>query len=550
MILSRWLRVVQNCSLLAMVLLAGLLAQGCENQSSEDTRRGPSQTGARGGLFESVAENFDHFEQFETAQILKQTCDRLNQWYLQEKPEVKWQADPLLAGLSEELRGQPDVKLIEGAKFQDPDDGWYLQEAVWLRDVSSAARADQFDDLAVARRLFDWTVRNIKLEPDASGDESKRVRHRPFETLLFGRGTAIERAWLFILLARQQGLDVVYLGLADNAGAVRPWLPALVQGDKLYLFDTALGLPIPGPTPDSVATLDQVIADDGLLRKLDLDAEHSYPVKADDLKHVVAYVEATPPALSRRMALVESRLTGNRKMNLTSPGSTLAERVAKIPHVAEVKLWPMPFEVYLANARRTKEQQMAARKEAVLYQAMPTLRMGRVLHFKGQYDGSKGAKSQYLNARPPDEYIDDYRLPPEVAKQVPRESLAKVEAAQSLLMREAKQAASYWLGLIFFDQQDYPNSIDFLANRTLGTERESPWADAARYNLARAYEAHGDNAKAIELYEADKSSPQSHGNQLRGRWLKEKNAPTEATEPPQPEAAPETPAAAEPAAKS
>ncbi len=550
MILARWLRVVQNYSLLAMVLLAGLLAQGCENQSSEDTRRGPSQTGARGGLFESVAENFDHFEQFETAQILKQTCDRLNQWYLQEKPEVKWQADPLLAGLSEELRGQPDVKLIEGAKFQDPDDGWYLQEAVWLRDVSSAARADQFDDLAVARRLFDWTVRNIKLEPDASGDESKRVRHRPFETLLFGRGTAIERAWLFILLARQQGLDVVYLGLADNEGAVRPWLPALVQGDKLYLFDTALGLPIPGPTPDSVATLDQVIADDGLLRKLDLDAEHPYPVNAADLKHVVAYVEATPPALSRRMALVESRLTGNRKMNLTSPGSTLAERVAKIPHVAEVKLWPLPFEVYLANARRTKEQQMAARKEAVLYQAMPTLRMGRVLHFKGQYDGSKGAKSQYLNARPPDEYIDDYRLPPEVAKQVPRESLAKVEAAQSLLMREAKQAASFWLGLIFFDQQDYPNSIDFLANRTLGTERESPWADAARYNLARAYEAHGDNAKAIELYEADKSSPQSHGNQLRGRWLKEKSAPAEATEPPQPEAAPETPAAAEPAAKS
>jgi hypothetical protein len=549
---------VQNCSLLAMVLLAGLLAQGCENQSSEDTRRGPSQTGARGGLFESVAENFDHLEQFETAQILKQTCDRLNQWYLQEKPEVKWQVDPLLAGLSEELRGQPDVKLIEGAKFQDPDDGWYLQEAVWLRDVSSVARADQFDDLAVARRLFDWTVRNIKLEPDVGGDESKRVWHRPFETLLFGRGTAIERAWLFILLARQQGLDVVYLGLADNNGAVRPWLPALVQGDKLYLFDTALGLPIPGPIPDSVATLDQVIADDGLLRKLDLDAEHPYPVNADDLKHVVAYVEATPPAFSRRMALVESRLTGNRKMNLTSPGSALAERVAKIPHVSEVKLWPMPFEVYLANARRTKEQQMAALKEAVLYQAMPTLRMGRVLHFKGQYDGNEGAKSQYLNARPPDDYIEDYRLPPEVAKQVPRESLAKVEAAQSLLMREAKQAASFWLGLIFFDQQDYPNSIDFLANRTLGTERESPWADAARYNLARAYEAHGENVKAIELYEADKSSPQTHGNQLRGRWLKEKNAPAEATEPqkePQPaakpeqETAPEKPPKAGPEAK-
>jgi hypothetical protein len=186
----------------------------------------------------------------------------------------------------------------------------------------------------------------------------------------------------------------------------------------------------------------------------------------------------------------------------------------------------------------------------VLYQAMPTLKMGRVLHFKGLYDGEKGAKSQYLNARPPDEYIDDFRLPPEVAQKVPRDSLAKVEAAQSLLMREAKQAASYWLGLVFFDQQDYPNSIDFLAKRTLGTERESPWADSARYNLARAYEAAGDHAKAIELYAADKASPQSHGNQLRGRWLKEKAASAEAKEPkaeekPAPE--PEKPAESEPA---
>jgi hypothetical protein len=529
--------------LLATALPMGLLALGCEKQNAEQTRRGPTQSGARGGLFESVAENFDHFEDFETEQILKQTCDRLNQWYLQEKPEVKWQLDPLLAGLSEELRGQPEMKMIEGAKFQDPEDGWYLQEAVWLRDVSKTARADQFDDLSVAKRLFDWTVRNTKLEPDFSGDESRRVRHRPFETLLYGRGTAIERAWLFILLARQQGLGVVFLGLADKDGAVKPWLPALVQGDQLYLFDTTLGFPIPGPTPGSVATLDQVIADDGLLRKLDLDAEHPYPVKADDLKHVVAYVEATPPSLSRRMALVESRLTGGRKMKLTSPGSALAERVAKIPHVSEVKLWPMPFEVYLAYARRTKEQQTAALKETVLYQAMPTLRMARVRHFKGEYDGEQGAKTQYLNARPPDRYIEDYHLPPDVAQKIPRESLGKYEAAQSLLMREAKQAATYWLGLVFFDQKDYPNSIDFLANRALGGEHETPWADAARYNLARAYEAAGENPKSIELYEADKSSPQSHGNQLRARWLKEKDAPAEAKE-----GTPET--AKEPAAES
>jgi hypothetical protein len=518
---------------LALTLVVPLV--GCSEASESEARRAPSQTGTRGGLFESVAVTLDRLEQYETDQILKQTCDRLNQWFLQESPQLAWQPDPLLAELDDELRNLPEVSMLEGVRFQAPDDGWYLQEAVWLRNISNKARADQFDDLDVARRLFDWTVRNIQLEADWSGSEEKRVRHRPFETLMFGRGTAIERAWIFALLARQQGLNVVFLGIQDKDGAVRPWLPALVADDKLYLFDTRLGMPIPGPAPGSVATLSEVVENDALLRKLDLDAEHPYPVSSEDLKHVVAYVEATPPALSRRMALVESRLTGNHKMKLISPGHALAEQVAKLPHVTAARLWPMPFEVYLAKARRTPEQDLAAAKEFVVYQVMPSLRMGRVLHFKGQYDGEEGAKSQYLNARPPDQYITDYRLPPEYAQKLPRESLSKVEAAQSLLMREAKQNASYWLGLIFFEQEDYPNAIDFLANRTLGTDRESPWAASARYNLARAYEASGEPAKASELYESDKTSPQSHGNQLRGRWLKEQHAPAK---PPESESSP------------
>ncbi len=542
----------------AFALTIAVPLVGCNEASESEARRGPSQTGTRGGLFESVTATLDRLEQYETDQIVKQTCDRLNQWFLQESPQFAWHPDPLLAELDDELRNQPEVSMLEGVRFQAPDDFWYLQEAVWLRNISNKARADQFEDLDVAEQLFDWTVRNIQLDADWSGSEAKRVRHRPFETLLFGRGTAIERAWVFTLLARQQGLNVVFLGIEEKDGSVRPWLPALVADDKLYLFDTRLGLPLPGPAPGSIATLSEVAENDALLRKLDLDAEHPYPVSAEDLKHVVAYVEGTPPALSRRMALVESRLTGTQKMKLTSPGHTLADQVAKLPHVTAARLWPMPFEVYLAKARRTPEQETAAAKELVVYQVLPTLRMGRALHFKGQYDGAEGAKSRYLDARPPDQYITDYRLPPEYAQKIPRESLSKVEAAQSLLLREGKQNASFWLGLIFFEQEDYPNAIDFLANRTLGTERETPWAASARYNLARAYEASGEPAKASELYESDKTSPQSHGNQLRGKWLKEKTAPATEANPaageetsPGKEATPAaSPASAKPAANS
>src|SRR5690606_27102096 len=141
-------------------------------------------------------------------------------------------------------------------------------------------------------------------------------------------------------------------------------------------------------------------------------------------------------------------------------------------------------------------------------------------------DGDNGAKSQYLNARPPDDYIANYTLPPEIAQQYLKQgyssqAIAKLEAAQSPMMRAAKQAVSYWIGLIFFEQGDYPNAIDYLQNRTLGTKSETSWADSARYNLARTYEAAGDLQKAIELYESDTNSPQGHGNRLRAKWLKE-----------------------------
>jgi tetratricopeptide (TPR) repeat protein len=217
-------------------------------------------------------------------------------------------------------------------------------------------------------------------------------------------------------------------------------------------------------------------------------------------------------------------LAGKNKMRLTSPGSALAERVAKLPGVHGARLWSWPFEVARRKANLSRQQQAVAAGEMFIFQALPPLWRGRALQFKGEFDGPRGAKANYLGARPTDQQIEDYQLPDQVVKQVPRSRLGQVEAAHILMMREAKQNASFWIGLIFFDQEDYPNAIDFFANRTLGTGTKSRWATSARYNLARAYEAQGNLPKAIELYEADTAGPQSHGNQLRARWLKEKSA--------------------------
>ena len=500
-----------------------LAMSGCEAKPSTGPRRGPATpANVQGGLFDAVAESLDHLEQFDTNQILKQVCDRLNQWYLQEKPQVAWQPDPLLETLSPELRHLLPIQTLDAMQYRIPD-AWFLQESVWMRDISKHARADQFQDVAVAERLFDWTVQNIQLDPDV---DPQAQRHRPFETLLYGRGQALERAWVFMLLARQQGLDVVLLGLADEEGPpVRPWLPALLSGEDLVLFDVRLGLPIPGPQGQGVATLAQVVADEQWLRRLDLDDEHPYPVRSEDLKRVVAFVEASPSNLSRRMALVESRLTGKHKMVLTSPGSALIERLKKIPQISDAQLWPLPFEIALWESKLSDTERRAAARELLVFQAMPTLIKARALDFKGVYDGETGAKNFYLGLRPPDTYLDQYKMPPEMAQQIPKESRSQVEASQVLMLKHAKQSASFWLGLVALAEQDYPTAIDFFAKRTLEASPRGPWTAAARYNLARAYEATGDVEQAIALYESDHQSPQSHGNQLRARWLKERQSP-------------------------
>jgi tetratricopeptide (TPR) repeat protein len=241
------------------------------------------------------------------------------------------------------------------------------------------------------------------------------------------------------------------------------------------------------------------------------------------LKHVVANIEGSPSNLSRRMALVESRLTGKHKIALTSPGSALADRLKGIPQLAEVKLWPLPFEIWLWQSKLNDEGMKAAARDMMVFQMIPTLMQGRALYFKGLYDGDKGANKSFLNARPPNTMIADWKLSPDAAKQVKREDISRVEAAQVLLLQQAKQSASFWLGLVAFERQDYASAIDWFGKRTLEATPNGPWSPAARYNLARTYEARGELDRAIAIYEAD-NSLQSHGNKLRARQLKEQQA--------------------------
>jgi tetratricopeptide (TPR) repeat protein len=502
----------------------------------------------------------------------------------------------MTATLPKPLRELPQVKNLDKMEFT-PFDGFALLEAAWLHDISLSARGDVVDDLDRVRNLFDWTVRNIQLEPD----RRDRIPQLPRETLLFGHGTAAERAWVFILLLRQLEIDAAILAIdhpreqglgtsvpssvpsakpgskpsaklgsassssnkkAENS--LHPWCVGVLIGDEVYLFDPLLGLPIPAPdgvTLDETgqlairpATLAQVAADAKLLRRLDLDASHPYRVKAVDPKRVIPLLEASPPYLSRVMKAIESHLVGQqRKLVLTTLLTAPPERPAaqaerpasqaerwKAAHVAESRLWLLPFEtiqvrsqldwrasaawlgdvlplywVYQerkAGAAKTSmdpleyDESRQAKPSQVVLHAAPLFK-GRVLYFKGKY-GEDGAAGHYLIARPSHESL----------------ALSSESDFEKRIKLWAKQDASYWLGLMAFQRGRYASAIDYLQTKTLEAYPNSPWSTGARYNLARAYEGSGRLDLAIFLYTSNTNSPGYFGDLLRAKWLKELGA--------------------------
>ena len=91
-------------------------------------------------------------------------------------------------------------------------------------------------------------------------------------------------------------------------------------------------------------------------------------------------------------------------------------------------------------------------------------------------------------------------------------------ASTKFFQTQAKQHASYWLGLAQFDDGNLEAAASWFKDRSLELYPNGVWTAGARYNLARTYEALGDYERARELYLEDES-PQQHGNLIRAKLL-------------------------------
>ncbi len=343
----------------ALLFVTGCPSTSGSSAPSTTTTTTGNASQFRGPLLRNALHVLTHLENFDQEPALEQVVDRLNQWARTQSGEIDWKPDPLIATLPKPYQNAIWFDKLEEKSFDHDVDGTFLMEARWLHDISEHARGRNPDDLAVAQSLFDWTIRNVELidvprlpaKPTAA--EAAKVqliqRRLPADVILQGHGTITQRAWVFMLLGRQQQLDIVMLAVPDpdRANQPRPWLPALLYKGQLYLFDTSLGLPIPGPDGKGVATLSQAAEDESILKNLDLDDTHHYPVKAAEARQAMAYIEASPGYLSRRMKMLESQLVAQEHTVLTASPRLIAKQLKDVAHLApEIKLWSLPYETY------------------------------------------------------------------------------------------------------------------------------------------------------------------------------------------------------------
>ncbi len=509
----------------------------------------------------------------------------LNRWLLSHEPQTDWQLDSLVKRLMPELQAIPEVKRLERLQFV-PSDRAFLEETWWLHSISKEAMNQPLppllDDwierqadltsgdhqaLREACRLFDWTVRHIYLEPllnyprlitqgpTFGSNESEKqptfpsmraepgpgYRFYPLQNLMTGRGDALNRARVMLLLCRQRNLPAFMLGL-DPGGTPRPrpWLCAVLIAKRLYLFDPQLGLPIPGKEPGSVAALDDLRSDAQWPHRLVV-GSRPYAFADADLSQLVALIDGSPEYLSRRMAVLEDSLPTRHQMVLTVRPSRLARQLTQVDPFfggsGRIRLWNLPFEtaIFQRNLRKYFElhpsQAQRDMRPLSILRELPMLHEARRRHALGWYvDQGKqpGAKTLYLESRTPNEALA--RLPRSRSLQEQwgleredRESPGQFQARlqqQINLRREAKYLASYWLALAHYDSGMVDVAVNWFKERTLQAFPQGDLNAGAQYNLARCYELLGQPDQAIKLLEKT-SWPQQHGDRLRARLLKQ-----------------------------
>jgi hypothetical protein len=567
-------RFVVGCSWLG--LLAAVV--GCQPNEPQRAEQIQQQVVAEETKTENLREAMrfaDEFSRFNRDQAEKEIGYQLNTWMAADANEVsKTQLPNLVQTLPKEFREMPSLQRVDSREFTATDVVHLIQSRLfktvskwcgdtkvtdplwtaWLDNPQNQGGDGLSDagklELQMAYKLFDWTIRNVQLEGEPQEvqllvkdprfpltDEGKGYRQQPWQTMVYGRGDFIERGRVFSELARERNILTVWLGLGsgDNSSPVKLWLMGVPVGDEIFLFDSRLGIPVPGPNQKGIATLRQASSDESILRRLNVVGLFKYPLESKDIKNVVALIDADSAAITGRMKRLQESLTSDQRTELWLDVDAIAERLKKIPGLSAVQYWTMPLlaQVYAEELekRLLEPNEFSARymQRFAMYLNDTPLISAKYKHLQGEWsndDEKQGAMALYMACRVPEEDLEKLPYETELQKllgivRMPNEPLERFEARLNQVIgfyREAKIDSTYLIGLLQYDKANYESSLTWLQKRAGGLAGFQRWQSGLWYNTARALESSGKIPEAIELLKKS-PSPQEAGNRIRARLL-------------------------------
>jgi hypothetical protein len=509
---------------------------------------------------------------------------QLNSWSSSVSSPPVWKASSLLESIPATLRtidfaqrmtklefGEPECEYMMQCQMFKQVSGWVVDKPYrdrlfgrWLESRKADLSAQEWTKLETALKLFDWTVCNVAIEGDPKmaenllvnpdmppSDQAPIYRQLPWQTLMFARGDAWQRARVFSQMCFSRGIDCVALALPSITGAtensaLRLWCVGVPIGNEIYLFEPNWGLPIPSANGDGIATLSQAKSDPAVLRRAKLPGRFEYPVESKDLENVLALVDVEPFAVGRSMHVLEQSLTGENRQRLSFDADAFESRLQAIDPKLSIRLWNIPWLSHLYNLSiRKRLDDMSPFAMAYLerfgsYVTDTPISRARVLHFKGQLESSieaAGALRMYMDCRIDEETIRELEYDSGLQKSFgvvkrPTEPMENFQMRLKIMgnyLRQSKYDIVAFLAMANIDLGKPETAADWLSKRLLpikGTER---WHAHAHYLLGRSFESTGDVTGAIEQYKFD-ASAQAAGNRIRIRRLEAALNPTSATE--------------------
>ncbi|MDP1561276.1 MAG: hypothetical protein Q8M16_07755 [Pirellulaceae bacterium] len=515
--------------------------------------------------------------------IASETFLYTDAFYLQEQ----YWLSQIVARLQEEKTGTRFAYLTHAGRPQPLTLEQVVQVGNPQLQPEGAAR------LGLAMKLFDWTVRNVSGEPfpeiptpEAAEELAVRpiVADRPlsmfgvrgagyrnylWQTLNYGRGDAWEQGHLFLQLARHAGLDACVLGLPDAATskllprvahpALVPWAIGVLIDSEVFLFDPRLGLPLHHPETLAVLTLQQVIENpqglqwQGLTPDESTEPDSAYPVRAANLKNIVALLDYPLECFALRSQFLQRNLTGAERVDVYFSPDDTAARFQENPLIHEVQLWALPLEIQIfresireARLRATRDRFVMSKiqwqqREEGYFDEFPLLRRSRVLYLLGRFqpDSAELVTDCFRELQRMHYSDDDWKNiadNPDLQKSLGLYRSAGQSAAEFRQALDGQKAAMFivrgdakmYMAMAHCEIQNHGTALNLLKH-VEKFDLERKWKRHLEYLTGRSQEAMKNYEQAIAKYLEsgrqfrDSRSPRDYGNILRARILRQRS---------------------------